>query len=688
MSKKTTKLVREGNYTADVPVELIEDDTAWSPYLSIDDVRKLDAVRLALRRGDVAEASRYGRVSETTPAEEPRQTLSPWLRATVEDAKALDFEAPIAGLTAADSQELSDLFQSALPPITEEIEVPETAATRIFGMLLVVTGMHFASERRNEPFVARAVLADGRRTPIPEDFRGAPLEVLAFMAERTASPVLRARLSDVSWLLDRKRGKLGALALSSYIEIIQKVDEGRLKFRFNEESGVLTYNVRDLLRRALQIGRSIGWEKSETLQARAIATGLRKRAIQQGAPIPVLWFSELDLDFGLSDPAEVAQDIDGLTQALPAADSQIVVDLWRLAARAFHTAKKKDEAQRAQSEAAERLVLEAGKAPSAMLASHFLIDAIAELHGIPGKKERRIALRHQLIDLQARIPEEMSPFSHQMDLRELAEHVEKQIKPLSLLEKLLTFAALATSPKPEELVEQAAKTIREHPLASLFGATHHDREGKVVHRSDGAGFGEDSYGPAIRRQIAQDESIRRHLIAFEIDVARRTIMEEHYLSDDVFRALLEYCAFVPRDHLATFARALSRFFQGDFPSSLYILTPLLENSLRYILKAYGHDVTIFDDATQTQQDRTISSLFEQMRQELDTIFTRAITTDIERVFLDRPGPYLRHSLAHGLLHDGDPYGPDAIYGCWLIIRLCLLPLFPYKDRIKIPPEYA
>ena len=66
-TRKRTKLVREGKYAAEVPVELIEDDTAWSPYLSPQDVRKLDTVRLALRRGDIAEAAKHGRVFELTP---------------------------------------------------------------------------------------------------------------------------------------------------------------------------------------------------------------------------------------------------------------------------------------------------------------------------------------------------------------------------------------------------------------------------------------------------------------------------------------------------------------------------------------------------------------------------------------------------------------------------------------------
>jgi hypothetical protein len=43
-------------------------DEDWSPKMSLDDARKLDAVRLALRRDDIAEAAKYGRVFELTPA--------------------------------------------------------------------------------------------------------------------------------------------------------------------------------------------------------------------------------------------------------------------------------------------------------------------------------------------------------------------------------------------------------------------------------------------------------------------------------------------------------------------------------------------------------------------------------------------------------------------------------------------
>jgi hypothetical protein len=61
------KLIHEGEYVAEVAIELIEDDEGWSPYLSLDDARKLDDVREALRRRDLKSAGRYARVYTLIP---------------------------------------------------------------------------------------------------------------------------------------------------------------------------------------------------------------------------------------------------------------------------------------------------------------------------------------------------------------------------------------------------------------------------------------------------------------------------------------------------------------------------------------------------------------------------------------------------------------------------------------------
>ena len=44
-TRHRSKLVHEGNYVAEVDVELIETDDEWSPYLSLEEASKLDDVR-------------------------------------------------------------------------------------------------------------------------------------------------------------------------------------------------------------------------------------------------------------------------------------------------------------------------------------------------------------------------------------------------------------------------------------------------------------------------------------------------------------------------------------------------------------------------------------------------------------------------------------------------------------------
>jgi hypothetical protein len=65
--RRHTKLVQEGIYVAEVDVELVESETGWSPYLSLDDAHKLDDVRDALRQGDLAHAAKLARVFTLTP---------------------------------------------------------------------------------------------------------------------------------------------------------------------------------------------------------------------------------------------------------------------------------------------------------------------------------------------------------------------------------------------------------------------------------------------------------------------------------------------------------------------------------------------------------------------------------------------------------------------------------------------
>jgi hypothetical protein len=67
MKSQTIRVIIEGKYAAEVPIELIEDETGWSPYVSFEDATKVVDVRRALRRGDIAAAAKHAKVYELLP---------------------------------------------------------------------------------------------------------------------------------------------------------------------------------------------------------------------------------------------------------------------------------------------------------------------------------------------------------------------------------------------------------------------------------------------------------------------------------------------------------------------------------------------------------------------------------------------------------------------------------------------
>jgi hypothetical protein len=65
--RRSTRLIHEGQYVAEIEIDLLDSEEGWSPYLSLEDALKLDDVRAALRRGDLETAARLSRVYTLTP---------------------------------------------------------------------------------------------------------------------------------------------------------------------------------------------------------------------------------------------------------------------------------------------------------------------------------------------------------------------------------------------------------------------------------------------------------------------------------------------------------------------------------------------------------------------------------------------------------------------------------------------
>jgi hypothetical protein len=113
-------------------------------------------------------------------------------------------------------------------------------------------------------------------------------------------------------------------------------------------------------------------------------------------------------------------------------------------------------------------------------------------------------------------------------------------------------------------------------------------------------------------------------------------------------------------------------------SAAHLLIPQLEHSVRYVLHS-SSTVSSKIMPDMLQEDRPLLALIDQLRPELERIFTAPVVYEMELLFTYRGGPTLRHDFAHGKITDGYCFSPDVIYAC-----LTCLPLLPYWTQHIAP----
>ena len=605
----------------------------------------------------------------------------PWAEATAGDVAACAIDNLIPAGAAADWHSRSDLFLAASK---QEGVAPESA--RVFRMVWGLTSMMLEARSPTEPFRPILVWADGRRSSALQDFRPC-VDAVAAIADRSQHPAIVSRAADVAWILQRRRHEMGHLAIDAYLRLLSGVSSGSATFKrqTDQEGGRLGIGV---LRRCMTIARSRSFGDhapdsapiAKSIEAARLTTRDRCDVSRHIALV------DLQLDYGLKEPAILAADVEATVDTLDIPnDGYLAADALKVAARTYHRASETQKAHDCQRRLSDVYVaMSQQMANSAMLSSGFLADAISALAGVRDARDRRRELRHLLIDAQAGIGEEMTTVSHPLDIDDLRTELAARVEGLGFYDALFLFAVLRNSPNSDRAREEALESMKAHPMSAMFAASFHDREGKVRHTAAGGGFGEAADDSSVQAQIAQHQSLSRKIDVGLLDVARRYIAGTYYVAPDVLRPALQMSPFVPEGLRDTFARGLSNFLRGDASAALYVLTPLVEAGLRYCLKSAGYEVTTFDDAAQTQEDKTLSALLRDHRTDIEAVFGSELAFNVDQVFLHPAGPQIRHGVAHGLLHDGDAFGPDGFYACWLVLHLCLMPLYDHRTDLGLP----
>lgn len=174
---------------------------------------------------------------------------TPWptqAMVTPEDFRSVEYNAIVRDLNTAFDHHLHNEFMKAAR-VHRSVE-PAFSVYRLLGS---VCGLHFRVEDRSQVFGAMMSFGNSR-TSIPEDWLGEQNDYFYEILNEIEHPALRARLADIVWLNDRKKGQAASVAIAAYCDCVQKLADRTFEARFRDQNNVSMEEV-DLIERASKI---------------------------------------------------------------------------------------------------------------------------------------------------------------------------------------------------------------------------------------------------------------------------------------------------------------------------------------------------------------------------------------------------------------------------------------------------
>ena len=538
----------------------------------------------------------------------------------------------------------------------------DQASAWVYRYLQELTSFQSRFDLPTDPFSPKSIW-EGQRSLAPSDLTPPDIDAIKLLAPQSQNPSLRARLHDLLWVLSKDH-RAGKLAVDDYIASATLLEP------------TLAWTIAvDHYLRGVWLASKFGRKNEWYLRASAALIEAARRSASDSEDYKCCKLLEAMIELGVGEQSEFAA-LSGAIAAT-AESARKAQFYWELQAKWFNMDKDFAAEKEARVRAGEAAVLQAeqraaGTEGSFTAGAMLLTQAIELLRRAKAPKERISELRKMLAAWQSESMAEMQHFAGSIDLpeairRAAVEHV-KDDDPVSAI---LKFAFGQPLSNPERLKTLAQQEANDHPLSNLFETLLVDDHGRVIAKQpglldlQGEKLDEALLGRAFSRASRYDWPCR---VANFILPALEQIVIQHRPDLASLRFMVENNPFIPPDHEAIFARGIYAGFCGDFLIASHLLTPQIENSLRYVLESRGVDCTKLE-SDGVQPLKVFGGIFGLP--ETETVFGKDLCFEIRGCLIEKSGYDFRNRVAHGFVGENDCYSNAAITVWWLTIRMCL-----------------
>lgn len=578
----------------------------------------------------------------------------------------VDVDAPIESASGASCAHFSEDYCKSAKGASENGNGNEVA---VYSFLQAITSFYPKFDTPEDPFGPMWVL-DDKRTCLPGDLTHSDVQVVRKLTELSNNSTLLARLYDTLWIVARDHRDCKNAA-EAYLDAAENLIDER----------IWTYAVAHF-HRGLYLASRLGLGKPlfERISNR-LQEVIREKA-PQSVDFLCCQLMDLLVRFRVGEPAEFADLASGIAKRIPKdGDPHLKRGYWEIATELYKLAKDNEAGNDARLAAAETYVEEAvlrkdGERGSYIAAASILSNGIEALRQAKADPERVAELRKRLSEYQEKSLEEYKEYSAEIDLTETSNAARKHVKDENLREALFKFSFGIPLVELTQLRQKVMASISQFPIQHLFSNVHVDEKARTVAKSPGFSQGDNTdeaqVEPKMFSQLRTELSFR---VAGYIEPARQQIENDHHptFGDLVF--IVRHNPFVPPGHEEIFLRGIHAGFYNDWVTASHLLVPQVENSMRYILESHSVDVSNLK-SDGTQPVKILGAIFGLP--ETKKIFGDELCFELRCCLIEKMGFDFRNRVAHGFVSDDECRSAAGKYLWWLVIRLCLFPIWNAK----------
>lgn len=572
----------------------------------------------------------------------------------------------------ATDQSYAAISQALHVAASEAEDDGDLAKGKALRLLADACSMTLSPDKNSEPFRSW-IVAVGQRSTVPDDFTENDIDFFAKVIDSVDHALLKARLSDLIWTTDRKRGvKYALTAIDSYM----KFPLDAVAWRRESER---------CWQRAIGLSRMIDKAAGDRIEQieTSIIRALDSATIQDGLFGHDLAQILLASNLVENDRVKVAEKLKSLACDFDIEQNFHASGIYYKAAAKWFSMSEDDE-KSVDMTVAEAATFEneadtkvKSDNPNYGVAASFLEEALQVYRIIPrvnrsrhNVDEKINALELRIIEFGQRSVDNMATFSGPtINLSQNIEQAQQAVSGKPLLEALLAFANLHNV-NAKKLRESAMERLSGGSLLAHIPKVFSSHDGRIIARTPGV------RGSLVSEEDELEIGAQMHRFHYEplvsvvvqglILPALRVLNSEHHLREVDLINIAWRSPIVPRGREILFGKALSHGFNLEFATSIHLLSPQIEHMVRSRLKSVGVS-TIHIDENGIETENGLSSLMENL--EVVDIFGEDLAYEIKALYCDQIGPNLRNNIAHGLLDDQQCTTVDTIYAWWLGLKL-------------------